>query len=67
MITNTKNFSATIFYKPNTKRPRKYRNIRNRTKFKVFAKNDPEAYYINWYNQQTGNFENREWLINFDR
>lgn len=61
-MTDKKTFSATIFYKPNTKRPRKYRNISRIENFIKFATKDPEAYYINWYNQKSGIFVSRDWL-----
>jgi hypothetical protein len=64
-MTNKQTYSATIFYKPQTKRPRKYRNINNKNKFIEFTKIDPDAYYINWYNQKSGIFESRHWVINF--
>lgn len=64
-MTNKQTFSATIFYKPNTKRPRKYRNINNKQRFLLFVKKDPEAYYINWYDQKSGIFDIRQWVIDF--
>lgn len=54
--------SATIFFKPGTKRPRKYKNISTTISFTNWAKNQG-AYYINWYDQKTGKFEFRKWLI----
>ncbi len=54
--------SATVFFKPNTNRPRKYRNISNALKFGQFAAS-LGAWYINWYDQQSGKFERRTWLI----
>lgn len=54
--------SATIFFKPGTKRPRKYRNISTQHSFTNWAKN-AGAYYINWYDQKTGKFLFRKWLI----
>lgn len=62
---NKKIFSATIFFKGNRLKPRKYRNITNTEKFKQFA-TDTGAIYVNWYDQKTKNFEKREWLINFN-
>lgn len=62
---NKKLFSATIFYKANRIRPRKYRNISNKDRFAIFAKKQDDAIYINWYDQKTKVFENRQWLINF--
>lgn len=64
-MTNKQIYSATIFYKPQTKRPRKYRNINNKNRFIEFAKKDPEAYYINWYDQKNGIFDCRQWVIDF--
>jgi len=57
-------FSATVFYKPGTLKPRKYRNISSRNRFEFnMAKTD--AYYINYYDQQTKAFAGRIWLKNF--
>jgi hypothetical protein len=64
-MTNKKLYSATIFYKANRIRPRKYRNISNKDRFSIFAKKQDDAIYINWYDQKTKVFENRQWLINF--
>lgn len=54
--------TAIVFFKPGTKRPRKYRNIANRLKFSQFCIN-LGAWYINWYDKETKNFEDRTWLI----
>jgi len=54
--------TAIIFFKPGTKRPRKYRNINNIVKFGEFALKQG-AWYINWYNKQTAEFERRTWLV----
>ena len=64
-MTTKKLYSATIFFTENRLRPRKYRNINNKEKFAKFAKNS-QAIYINWYDQKTKIFENRQWLHNFD-
>jgi hypothetical protein len=66
-MTNKKLYSATIFFKANRIRPRKYRNISRQDNFVKFAKNLPDAIYINWYDQLTKNFENRQWLVNFGK
>ena len=58
-------YSATIFFKANRLKPRKYRNITNKQRFAEFASRSG-AIYVNWYDQQTKNFEKREWLINFN-
>lgn len=44
--------SATIFYKPGTIRPRKYRNISRKENFVMFAKKT-NGIYINFYDQKT--------------
>lgn len=64
---NKTTFSATIFFKPGTNRPRKYRNITNLRKFADFAAKSG-AWYMNLYDQKTGKFEARKWLIsNFEK
>lgn len=55
--------TATLFFQPNTKRPRKYRNITNEANFSRFAATTG-AWYINYYDQQTKEFKRRKWLIN---
>jgi len=59
---NKKYETAIVFFQPGTKRPRKYRNIANRTKFGQFCL-DLGAWYINWYDKETKKFECRTWLI----
>lgn len=54
--------NAIVFFKPGTKRPRKYRKITNPVKFGEFCLKSG-AWYINWYDQQSGKFERRTWLI----
>jgi hypothetical protein len=55
--------SATIFFQPGTKRPRKYRNISTPYSFETYARKSG-AWYINWYDQKTGQFSGRKWLVN---
>jgi hypothetical protein len=55
--------SATIFFQPGTKRPRKYRNISTPYSFESFARSSG-AWYINFYDQATGKFTGRKWLVN---
>lgn len=57
-------FSATVFFKPGTLKPRKYRNISSRNRFE-FNMTKTGAYYINYYDQQTKAFAGRIWLQNF--
>lgn len=57
-------FSATVFFQPNTFKPRKYRNISSRNRFE-FNMTKTGAYYINYYNQTTKAFLYRKWLQNF--
>lgn len=59
---NNKTFSATLFFRPGTKKPRKYRNISNQKNFVEFSKKLDDIYYINWYDQKTAIFQYREWL-----
>jgi hypothetical protein len=54
--------TAIIFFKPGTKRPRKYRNISSALRFAEFALKSG-AWYINWYDKESGKFERRSWLI----
>lgn len=54
--------TAIVFFKPGTKRPRKYRNISNIEKFGQFCLK-AGAWYINWYNPLDAKFERRTWLI----
>lgn len=58
--------SATIFFQPGTKRPRKYRNITTPYSFESFAR-QAGAWYINWYDQDSGKFSGRKWLVNFKK
>lgn len=61
-MTKTK-FSATVFFKPGTLRPRKYRNITQRQRFETYMANKG-AYYVNYYNDK-GQFVGRVWLQQF--
>ena len=54
--------TAIVFFKPGTKKPRKYRNISNLIKFAEFAIKEG-AWYINWYDKESREFERRSWLI----
>jgi hypothetical protein len=54
--------SATIFFPENTKKPRKYRSIYRTDKFEQFAKLSGGR-YINYYNQNTGQYIGRKYLI----
>lgn len=58
--------SATIFFAPDTKRPRKYRNISTPYSFESFAR-AAGAWYINWYDQETKKFMGRKWLVDFKK
>jgi len=58
--------SATIFFQPGTKRPRKYRNIVTPHSFETFARRSG-AWYINWYDQETGKFSGRKWLVDIKK
>ena len=59
---NKKLETAIVFFKPGTKRPRKYRNIASRLKFGQFCAGIG-AWYINWYDKESAKFEGRTWLI----
>jgi len=54
--------TAIVFFQPGTKRPRKYRNISNGLRFGEFCLS-LGAWYINWYDKESGKFERRTWLI----
>lgn len=58
---NKQIYSATLFFKPGDKRPRKYKNISNKFGFTVFAKKN-NTWYINWYDQKSGTFVGREYI-----
>lgn len=58
-------YSVTIFFKPNTKKPRKYRNVQNLKTFEYFAKKDIDAYYFNVYEKENSTFVKRIWLKDF--
>ena len=55
-MANKKTFSATLFFKPGTKKPRKYRNISNQINFTKFADSLQDLWYINYYDQTTGTY-----------
>lgn len=57
-------FSATVFFKPGTLKPRKYRNISSKNRFE-FNMSKLEPYYINYYDQHTKEFLYRKWMQNF--
>lgn len=56
--------SATVFFKPGTLKPRKYRNITQPKRFEAYMA-AKDAYYINYYDAR-GQFKGRVWLKNFD-
>jgi len=58
--------SATVFFKPGTHKPRKYRNV-SIPHTLVSKMERLGAYYVNWYNQETGQFLRRQWLIEFKK
>lgn len=57
-----KYFTAIVFFKPGTKKPRKYHNIHNISNFAQFCIKSG-AWYINWYDKKSREFERRTWLI----
>ena len=59
---NKQTFSATLFFRPGDKRPRKYRNISNVQNFMIFA-TKINTWYINWYDQKSGKFTKRQYLM----
>jgi hypothetical protein len=60
----SKLFSATIFYPiERGLRPRKYRNIGNKTRFIEFAQKSGGK-YINFYNMETKEYQFRVYLQN---
>lgn len=58
--------SATIFFAPGSKKPRKYRNIATPYSFESFCR-EAGAWYINWYEMESGKFIGRKWLVNFKK
>jgi hypothetical protein len=59
--------TAIVFFGPKGPRPRKYRNITNLVKFGQFCA-DLGAWYINWYDAKSGEFDRRTWLkSDFDK
>lgn len=58
--------SATVFFKPGTVKPRKYRNVSiPYTLVQKMARLG--AYYVNWYDQDSGKFLRRQWLVDFKK
>lgn len=57
-------FSATVFFAQGTLKPRKYRNISSQNRFE-FNMAKTNAYYINYYDQNTKAFLFRKWLKEF--
>lgn len=57
-------FSATVFFKPGTLKPRKYKNVSNPNNLNRNMRNKG-AYYINYYDQKSGEFKGRTWLQHF--
>jgi hypothetical protein len=53
--------TAIVFFESGGPRPRKYRNISNMVKFGEFCANSG-AWYINWYDAKSGEFERRTYL-----
>jgi hypothetical protein len=61
-------FNVTVFFKPNTHQPVKYRNVTNiESCVNYCKKNFGIVYYINKYDPGTKNFICREWQINFKK
>ena len=60
---NNNLLTAIVFFKPGTKRPRKYRNIKNQLRFEGFVA-AAGAYYVNYYDQAK-NFVGRKWIKDF--
>lgn len=59
----TQSRSATIFFQPNTKRPRKYKNITNTKGFENNVAKKCGGWYVNYYDQKSKEFIERIWLI----
>jgi hypothetical protein len=58
--------SATVFFKPGTIKPRKYRNVSIPYTL-VNKMSRIGAYYVNWYDQKTGVFLRRQWIVDFKK
>jgi hypothetical protein len=61
-----KEYHVTIFFKPNTHKPVKFRSVTNLEKCAAYCnKNFGIVYYMNLYDSITKNFIRRQWLIDF--
>lgn len=55
-------FSTTIFFKPGSISPHKYRNVNDIEKLAAYCAKFGEVYYINCYCQKTKKFKKRVWI-----
>jgi hypothetical protein len=61
-------FNVTIFFKPNTHNPVKYRNVTNlQSCVNYCTKNFGIVYYVNLYDPLTKQFIRREWQMEFKK
>ena len=59
-------FNVTVFFKPTTRLPLKYRNVTDLKKCVNYCNaNFGLVYYVNLYHPKYKNFIRREWQINF--
>ena len=56
------NYTAILFFKPGTLRPRKYRNINNILSFYKNVAEPSKCIYFNLYDKKTANFVKRVYL-----
>lgn len=59
-------FNVTVFFKPNSRPPVKYRNVTDLKKCVKYCNvNFGIVYYVNLYHPKFKNFIRREWQIDF--
>jgi hypothetical protein len=59
-------FNVTVFFKPGTRQPAKYRNVIDLKKCVNYCNaNLGSVYYVNLYHPKFKNFIRREWQIDF--
>ena len=61
-MNNKENFTAILFFKPGTLRPRKYNNINNLFSFYKNVAEKSKCYYFNIYEKKSGIFVKRIWV-----
>lgn len=61
-MNNKENYTAILFFKPGSLRPRKYKNITNLNTFYSNVAVKSNCYYFNLYEKKTGIFVKRFWV-----